>query len=417
VRSGVDFARAVASLGVDRGIDRFNRHVLVARFGRSPLAVPVGRVRVDERSAVTLTRALDVWVSRLRGASNLPAGIESTTRRLDAAMYGLATQGPAESLAEVIASVGALHSAVERSSTVRASDKELRPLEIADPEEWLDALPARRTEVSVAAALASLHDDQPSPAGSLRGLLTGAAWSKSKQRLEWLDRPLAPLSGSGVGLHAALAEAHRRRAQPGAAPQPDADGDVATSGVGTVSAFQQGREVTIADLVAFADQQLDDLAVAESLAGLLLFNWTRKRTRAPASTPGVVTPPMLALLAPFFTHRPYDLMVRGQSGAPPTRRRVLLRPGSDWIPRLRADGIESVAQDAVRRLRIAGIKPGVRASSLARCGIPGDRLAAALLLKVSHADRIRLLRSIAIGLEPTRAFANADITNESGDQP
>ena len=43
-RSGLDMARAAATLGVDRGIAAFHRHVFVNRLGRSPIAVPAGRI-------------------------------------------------------------------------------------------------------------------------------------------------------------------------------------------------------------------------------------------------------------------------------------------------------------------------------------------------------------------------------------
>jgi CRISPR-associated protein Csx17 len=47
--SGLDFARAVATLGVDRGITAFERHLFVDRLGQNPLAIPVGRVEVRRR--------------------------------------------------------------------------------------------------------------------------------------------------------------------------------------------------------------------------------------------------------------------------------------------------------------------------------------------------------------------------------
>lgn len=46
VRDGLDFARAVAQLGVDRGIHAFQRYAFVKRMGKAFLAIPLTRVSV-----------------------------------------------------------------------------------------------------------------------------------------------------------------------------------------------------------------------------------------------------------------------------------------------------------------------------------------------------------------------------------
>jgi len=55
-RDGTDFARAVAALGVDRGIMAFNRLGFLKRSGKAFLAAPLGRFEVIERSGVDLLR-------------------------------------------------------------------------------------------------------------------------------------------------------------------------------------------------------------------------------------------------------------------------------------------------------------------------------------------------------------------------
>lgn len=72
--TGLDFARAAASLGVDRGIEAFARHALVERHGQSMLAVPVGRFAVTARPQIPVLRQLDGWLDRVRGTSRLPPG-------------------------------------------------------------------------------------------------------------------------------------------------------------------------------------------------------------------------------------------------------------------------------------------------------------------------------------------------------
>src|SRR5260370_19645142 len=53
-RSGLDFARAAATLGVGRGLRRSTRSVFAERLGQNPLAVPVGAIDVVERGGGSL---------------------------------------------------------------------------------------------------------------------------------------------------------------------------------------------------------------------------------------------------------------------------------------------------------------------------------------------------------------------------
>ena len=68
-RSGLDFVRATATLGVDRSVDEFVRYLIGVRHGQSPLAVPIGRFRVSERvrPEADILRQLDRWVRTLSG--------------------------------------------------------------------------------------------------------------------------------------------------------------------------------------------------------------------------------------------------------------------------------------------------------------------------------------------------------------
>ena len=46
-RDGLDFARAVAQLGIDRGIDGFQRYAFLMRSGKAFLATPLNRMKVQ----------------------------------------------------------------------------------------------------------------------------------------------------------------------------------------------------------------------------------------------------------------------------------------------------------------------------------------------------------------------------------
>jgi CRISPR-associated protein Csx17 len=63
---GTDLARAVARMGVARGIDQFQRYGYIERNGLSNLAVPLGRFQVSPRPNQRLLDEATSWIDRLR---------------------------------------------------------------------------------------------------------------------------------------------------------------------------------------------------------------------------------------------------------------------------------------------------------------------------------------------------------------
>ncbi|MGH3945371.1 MAG: type I-G CRISPR-associated protein Cas8g1/Csx17, partial [Pseudonocardiaceae bacterium] len=224
--SGLDFVRAIATLGVDRGIDAFERHLFIDRHGQNPLALPAGRIVVSRRRGVQLLAGLDSWLNRLRRAE-LPSQIAARLRAVDQALFTHARSGEPDLLAEVIAAVGRCHEAVARSGSVRQS---VRPLVMSGGAALLDELRKAAeddAELRIALAFATARDQERHL--PLRALLSPVttehpAHGRRAHRAEeadtpggrsvWTGRPaLAPLR---TGLAAALAEAARRRGFPGA---------------------------------------------------------------------------------------------------------------------------------------------------------------------------------------------------------
>ena len=69
-RDGVDFARAVATLGVDRGISAFQRYGFQVRNGLAYFATPLERVVVRHNQlASQLLAPIDRWLDRFRQAT------------------------------------------------------------------------------------------------------------------------------------------------------------------------------------------------------------------------------------------------------------------------------------------------------------------------------------------------------------
>ncbi len=83
--SGRAMGRAIATLGVDRGIDSFQRMVFAKRFGRNFVAVPADVSRVRASRAIELQRAADRWVRGARAVSG--SAVIDSCRRLDLAAH------------------------------------------------------------------------------------------------------------------------------------------------------------------------------------------------------------------------------------------------------------------------------------------------------------------------------------------
>jgi CRISPR-associated protein Csx17 len=387
--SGLDFARAVCTLGVDRGIKGFQRHVFVERHGQNPLAVPANRIKVGYHRSVQLLAQLDIWLTQLRQAT-APAQVKARLQGVEEALFNLARSGKADQLVDVIAAIGRCHEAVARS---RVAQRSVRPLLMPGGRallyELLDVA-TQDTELQIALALTTARD----PDGNLplrsqlspveikpRELETTHDLEQvatSGFSVQWTNRPVrAPLSG---GLVTALGEVVRRRGFPGTVAEIEQDLEPAIKGVRI--GFQRGVLLRASSVYTFVSGELDDQRVADLVAGLLTVNWS--------DTPDIVlgdyrpwqSDPALDLLLPFTGTEPIRL-------ASP----LLLRPAPEWPVLLRANRSAEVLADAARRLRIGGIRhvidPGAAPQN-------GGRLATILLFRVRNSDRLDALRRVAV---------------------
>jgi CRISPR-associated protein Csx17 len=419
-RSGLDFVRAVAALGVDRGVSGFTRYVISERLGQNPLAVPVGRFTVRAMTGpLGLLRQIDPWLDRVRDSAP-PAEIEERLRNTDAAIFEVAAAGAGpDQMRAVVIALGRLHQAVSRSSVVRAR---VWPLTIRRTRHWWPALSPDTPELRLAAALASGSDavprammaagspggsasgrGEPYVTGSLRLLLTPVQFSRSGAELAWTDHPApVPLAGDIV---AVLAAAHRRRAVPGAVNDPYSGDRAADQAAikGVLSAYRRGLPVGLDDVVALATGEIDAAALGDYLAGMLLFDWAG--VSAPPADPPDRAPVLygpLALLLPFFGVNPLPVRLRAEDTMPSA---VVLRPGTGWLAGLHSTNQSWVYEDAVRRLRAAGI---TRTVTPRFPPVDGDALTAALLVRIGKHDRRRALRGAASLPRPVPVSVKGD---------
>jgi CRISPR-associated protein Csx17 len=391
VRSGLDMAQAVATLGVDRGVDAFARHAFLERRGLATAAVAVGRVSVRERPEVPLLGPLDDWLQRARWGKEPSSGVAAAVRNADRAVFELATSGGARRLQRVLEGVAEAESAVAKSSTFRERTR-LGPVQGLSAAAWLPFLDDGTPEVSVAAALASMREDEADHDGEhghrwscLRFLVRPVGPGKRKGAVEWTQGP-PPVTGFGLRpLCQVLADAHARRSID-VARTSVADRDAELPGVQT--AFRTRIPAPAAAVSAFVNEELDDERVEALLAGMMLLDWSAQPAVGHwfGDPSAAVSPPAAcwALLAPFFHGR----RLRGNS--------LELRPESAWPSLLARGRVEPVLDAALRRLRMARLQPvPTDPAVMASCAPAGPYLGAALLVPLSRTTSDALLRRVA----------------------
>jgi CRISPR-associated protein Csx17 len=137
--SGIDFARAVASLGVERGLEGFERFTFLVRNGKSYFASPTGYYRVevtahDRRRAVDCLQELDPWMLRYRARAegNSGAALRSYFRSLDDAILGLC-QGNAHSERENLLPILILLGKIQRQLARTPKIQDRKELSFVEP--------------------------------------------------------------------------------------------------------------------------------------------------------------------------------------------------------------------------------------------------------------------------------------------
>lgn len=151
--SALDFARAVSALGVDRGIQAFNRVGFHVRNGLAYYATPLGRFSTQEVRASRLLDDIETWYDRFRqktAGPSVPARVATSRRRLELAMFEAAQGGV---LGPVLLGLGDAEAALAQSLSFAAKSflQPLRPLQAA----WRQELGEDTVELRLASALAS----------------------------------------------------------------------------------------------------------------------------------------------------------------------------------------------------------------------------------------------------------------------
>lgn len=356
-KNGVDFARAVASLGVDRGIGEFQRYGFHVRNGLAYFATPLQRLRV-RRDHVTadLLAACDGWIQRFlskASSANTPGSVARAARRLEAAILAQCASSQSDhrpTAQELLASLGDCERALATSAKWTAENylKPIPPLS----SEWIEAAATDDPEYRLAASLASL------------GLWVNKQFFPIRRHLEpvkiglgqspWADwddeaSDVVPSDGSATSLLVAIMRRRLLLAQK----------------IGADSWPEYARLTAWpSDIAAFIEGRMDDDRFIRLFWGLSLVGLNSDSSTPQLPRPGSDTPPAFygQLKLCFASRLPED-------------RKVPVTPSIFHLAAA-GDGVRA-SEQALRRLHASSIP--VAHVHIGLSGHAAERSAAALL--------------------------------------
>jgi CRISPR-associated protein Csx17 len=401
-RDGIDFARAVACLGVDRGIAGFSRFGFLKRSGKAFLAAPLGHFDVIERSAVDLLRETDGWLDRFRSAcfaKESPPRFSSALHYIDSAIFEFCKFGGVSLFQEIVGALGGAERALASAQHFR-DERKLRPLTGLSLA-WVAAADDRSKEFAIARALASVYEPE-GKIGPLRANLEPVDWKQRSPKWSEKDRTVV---WSGAPLVTNLANVLQRRIMGGARAGCERLplGSRVTAPLDTVATFIAG--------------EIDDERIEKLLWGLMLVSDTGDRILRTQEAYEIAIPRAYALLKLLFLPR---RLVIERSADGKLFGRMLRNNESGGIaigrepsiPQLlRAGRLGEACMIAMRRLRASGLDPmptpirgrrvrdadWLELDHLSRAGIDPLRLAAALLIPLADDAVGKLVRLVISG--------------------
>lgn len=349
-RDGTDFARAVAGLGVDRGIVRFNRIGFLKRSGKAFLAFRLGQFEVVGRSEVDLLREIDRWLdefrwkcARGRDKEEAPKRILSTLTGIDSSIFEYCKYGEPRLFQKIVIALGR----AERELAVTQGQfkrKTVKPISLLSSA-WMHAADDRSPEFAVARALVSVHD-QEGKIGPFKSNLEPVDW---KQRCRaWTEKNRAVV-WNARGLYTNLASVLYRRMMDG-------------QGVGCNRLPLASTYSASLDAVArFLDGDLDEQRIEDLIWGLMLIEHRDIQITGVYKEPDLPMSRTYALLKLLFLSR--SIVPDRATGKPCWRLArngevgITIRPERRILSLLQAGRVGEACSIATQRLRVSGLTP------------------------------------------------------------
>jgi CRISPR-associated protein Csx17 len=361
VKTGFDFARAVAELGVDRGIESFERYAFTKRFGKNHFATPLGRFEVRMRPLASLIHQLDRWLDSFGRTINnkTPPRFVRLYRQIEEAIFELCATGQAEFLRETLIAVGRAEHEIGRGAGFRKKNEFIKPLEKLSLE-WFWKCDDDSEEYKIAAALASLTGS--SAREPFRVHLESVEFENGNFR--WTENDAANV-WSTASLSGNLARVLHRRSIDARINQ-QSHPPLASARVARLSSVNE-----------FLQKNLDEDRIEDFLLGLSLLDWKirkyedeEREFKLPPTLPRAY-----ALLKLLF-------LPSGELKLKPNAEAINIKHEPSIVPLLQAGRTDDALSVAFQRLRSSGLAP--LTENFSTQTLDGARLAAALLVPVSQ---------------------------------
>ncbi len=384
-RNSIDFSRAIAGLGVDRGITAFQPFAFHRRFGKNFFATPLERVVVRHNQlASQLLAPIDHWLDQFRRAARAEgasSSVQRAARPLEAAIIAFCKNADPPRVQELLISLGESEAAMA-GSWKWTREAYLSPVPLLAPR-WLREANTGTVEFRLAAALASVNSLQGKEALPLRCHLEPVrpAGGREKRWFEWTDT-IENVGWREGDLAQTLNAIFARR--------------LLFAGKSGEEGYSDFSKITAhpADLAAFIEGRTDDRLLARLLWGLALIDFGGDYSddfKIGFPTERRDPPALYALLKLCFSRHE----VRGV--------RVPLVPAIHSRTRA-GDGLGASMLGA-RRLRASGLSPAIE--SIPASGPLVVRTAAALLFPVTQDElgklAVRVLRPTESEPQPVTA--------------
>lgn len=365
-RGTLDATRALANLGVARGVESFARFGYFERNGQSNLAVPLGLFAVKHRPEVRVLDELDKFVRGLSFAADktgaplsLPRAARAIERAMLAASFPTATR---ETWAELVCVLGEVeHGFLAHGKSTKEAN--LRPLPRLSTR-WLDLIDDDTPEVRLAIAIASQGHPKLGPLRRNALPLADPHYSAFHTTAESLAEDPSVV-WKGHSLVADLTAVALRRTIDG------------TKNAAGAFPLVGKRSASLEDVQLFLEGRVDDRRIGRLVRGLLSVDWSRTDDiRRGASCDPV---PLHSLVR--MAYLPHVVLP--------------LHPRLDATPlRLLASGrLTDAATLLVRRLAAGGLR--AKLSVVGGDGAFARRLAASVAIPISKPDYARLLARLS----------------------
>jgi CRISPR-associated protein Csx17 len=363
VRTGFDFARAVAELGVDRGIESFQRYAFIERNGQANIATPLGRFEVRERPRARLIHDIDQWLesfSRAASGDRVQPRFVRAQQRIEDTIFRLCESGSADHLRGVLISLGRAEAELAGGEKFR-HEMNLRPI-AGLRLSWASECNDYSDEFNLASALASICS--PDSSSSIRENIDPV--NITEMGVEWAAKSVRAVWGTG-SLEDNLASVLHRRSI-------EARANSLTHPILTSRRFAPLKTVN-----AFLNGETDDAKVEELLGGLILLDWHRaeqdfkQQTQTREVAPSL--PRAYALLKLLF-------LPDGKFQRDEESETITIKHEPAIVPLLKAGRVQDALQIAYQRLQASGLTPATREFHYDNA--EGTRLAAALLIPIDE---------------------------------